>query len=626
GGAPKSESLLNSLDFQVDLALSVAQRAPDNADAVKLAFVLMSVRKAKRLELERRTSAGLRDAPLANAGKLRAAWLAQRSAIAALEFQRAMGVKPSDADRSKLEELRAAESKLQLQIVGSAKASRIADAGTDLDAFPTQLQALLAPGESEVSYVRYQAGVPGQKAGTPQTGPRYAAFVVNGQGLSFFDLGEATKIDKTVEAYLTELDTLDSCPAALAAKKALASTLYQAVFAPLSGKLSPKSAVRVVPDASLALVPFAALHDGSDWLLSRFQFSYQSSERELLGEYLPPRTPAPPLVLGWTPPNDNPPAHVAGQPLSPNDLPAIAGVTLEAQAVSQILPQSRLLSGASASENSLFRAASPSILHIAAHGVFVGSSAAEGGARGLVLVPSTTPKDCSKKRVAPAPAAASAADPNAPDALVRSALVLAPSGPSSGDGFLTAYEVSTLDLWSTELAVLSACETGRGGLGRTEGVRGMRAAFSAAGARSLVVSLWHVPDSPTMNLMKAFYARLVQRKGRREALQQAMLEAQKLDPDPSSWAAFILLGDTGPLVALGGVPAQASGLQVLPTESEDARQIRAVNFLNMEHGRAANPSTTAHWTFRGASDRQLAGDVRTELGPAQNNARFNLLG
>jgi CHAT domain-containing protein len=624
GGVPQSQDILKQLDFQVDLALSVAQRAPNNVGAVRLAFAAASVRKAKKLEVERRTSAGLRASEPRNAASLRSTWLALRSTIAAVEFQRALGVTPSEPELAKLREATAAEAQLEQQLVGIAKASRVADAGTDLDRFSEQLQARLVAGESLISYVRYQAGLPGATTSAARNVPRYAAFVLGAQGLSFVDLGDAATIDGNVDAYLAELDTLDTCPDALATKQAMATTLYNAVFAPTVGKLTRNSGVRLVTDGQLELLPFAALHDGSDWLLSRFEFSYANSERELLGEYVPPQAPRPPLVISWTPPSSNPPPRVAGRPISPNDLPALAGVMQEAEAVSQILPNGHILSGAAASENALFSAGSPSILHIAAHGVFVeAGGATNGGGRGLVLEVNAAPAACEKK-ARPHASAGATATPNAPDPLTRSALVLAPNSPA-GDGFLTAYEVSTLDLWSTELAVLSACETGRGGLGRTEGVRGMRTAFSAAGARSLVASLWHVPDIPTKNLMTEFYAGLVRHKGRRDALQAAMLKAKQLDPDPSSWAAFVLLGDTGPLVALGGPPELATGLQGLSHESDAERQARAVGFANMEQGRPANPAG-GQWGYRGAVDRQLAGFFQTGLGPARNNARLSLLG
>src|SRR5262249_20171066 len=87
--------------------------------------------------------------------------------------------------------------------------------------------------------------------------------------------------------------------------------------------------------------------------------------------------------------------------------------------------------------------------------------------------------------------------------LLRSGLALAGANwmskkfippPEAEDGILTAEDVAGLDLVATELAVLSACDTGLGQVHVGEGVFGMRRAFVLAGARTLVMSLWKVSD------------------------------------------------------------------------------------------------------------------------------------
>ena len=68
-----------------------------------------------------------------------------------------------------------------------------------------------------------------------------------------------------------------------------------------------------------------------------------------------------------------------------------------------------------------------------------------------------------------------------------------------------------------------------------------------AGAKTLVMSLWKVPDEQTRELMEDFYQRILRGEGRAEALRQAQLEMKWKYPDPFYWGAFICQGDPSPL-------------------------------------------------------------------------------
>jgi len=119
------------------------------------------------------------------------------------------------------------------------------------------------------------------------------------------------------------------------------------------------------------------------------------------------------------------------------------------------------------------------------------------------------------------------------------------------DGYLTAEEVGWLDLSHVDLVVLSACDTGRGRAQSGEGLIGLRRSFLLAGAKSVVSSLWAVPDQETAELMDLFYRNLWQKRlGRHAALRAAQLEIidrnrKRFDGDarPVTWGAFVLDGD-----------------------------------------------------------------------------------
>jgi CHAT domain-containing protein len=107
-----------------------------------------------------------------------------------------------------------------------------------------------------------------------------------------------------------------------------------------------------------------------------------------------------------------------------------------------------------------------------------------------------------------------------------------------------------MDLSRTELVVLSACDTGLGQVAVGQGVYGLRRSVGIAGARTLVMSLWNVPDPETQELMEDFYRRLKLGEPRSVAFRGAQLALRTRRPDPYYWGAFICQGDPGPVPAL----------------------------------------------------------------------------
>lgn len=173
---------------------------------------------------------------------------------------------------------------------------------------------------------------------------------------------------------------------------------------------------------------------------------------------------------------------------------------------------------------------SPSVIHIATHGFYISESVSQqaaatgrGGGGGSYKL--------------------------ANDPLLRNGLILAGGNyawsgniPVNGadDGILTAYEIAQLNLNTTKLAVLSACETALGDIKGSEGVFGLQRAFKMAGIDKLILSLWQVPDRETSLLMEKFYNYWLQGATIRSAFTKAQAEMRK-DYPPFNWAAFVLV-------------------------------------------------------------------------------------
>ena len=119
------------------------------------------------------------------------------------------------------------------------------------------------------------------------------------------------------------------------------------------------------------------------------------------------------------------------------------------------------------------------------------------------------------------------------------------------DGILHAYELYSLDLSSTQLAVLSACETGIGVEMEGEGIFSMARSFSYAGCPSIVMSLWKVNDKWTADLMEHYYSNLSVSMDKATAMQKAKLDfidvVGDINSNPKNWAAFIQMGNTRPI-------------------------------------------------------------------------------
>ncbi|MEO5947828.1 MAG: CHAT domain-containing protein [Chitinophagaceae bacterium] len=204
------------------------------------------------------------------------------------------------------------------------------------------------------------------------------------------------------------------------------------------------------------------------------------------------------------------------------DLP---GTEVEVVSIKKELDQykinTNLLLKEKATEDELYKLHSPGILHIATHGYW--SPAGENATDGYRVF----------------------------NAMANSGLLL--SGvvnyystntyPETYDGVLTAYEAQNLDLQNTSLVILSACETSLGHMDAGEGVYGLQRAFRAAGAGSIMTSLWKVDDNATKDFMITFYQQFLKTKNKSAAFITAQKAIKEKYIHPYFWGAFVMMGE-----------------------------------------------------------------------------------
>ncbi len=137
---------------------------------------------------------------------------------------------------------------------------------------------------------------------------------------------------------------------------------------------------------------------------------------------------------------------------------------------------------------------------------------------------------------------------------LQSGLFFSATSDSLEDGFLSALEIYGLQL-PAEMAVISACNTGYGRLATGEGVMSLGRAFSYAGCRSVLMSLWLANDQSTSEIMSYFYAHLKEGYAKDEALRLAKLNyldhADPVAAHPYFWANIVAIGEMEPLTTTG---------------------------------------------------------------------------
>lgn len=220
-------------------------------------------------------------------------------------------------------------------------------------------------------------------------------------------------------------------------------------------------------------------------------------------------------------------------------IPYLPATKKEAEDVSSILSNEAkygkaiLLTGTEATETS-FKALGGqpfAIAHISTHGFYHKGHAISPSSTYLVLQEESEDKALTRSGLLFAGASNTIQSDEVPD--------------GADDGILTAQEISTLDLSSLNMVVLSACQTGQGDI-TGDGVFGLQRGFKKAGVQSILMSLWKVDDEATCLLMTEFYRHWIgEKKTKHYALELAKQTVRSHKDmgwdDPKYWAAFILL-------------------------------------------------------------------------------------
>jgi CHAT domain-containing protein/Tfp pilus assembly protein PilF len=398
----------------------------------------------------------------------------------------------------------------------------------------------------------------------------YIAFVLhagNGDRVAMIDLGEAEKIDIAVGKFKKEVGELKEKKGIKL--RAASKSIYDMVFEPIKNELGDVKEIFISPDGNLNLIPFEVLQGPvGRYLIEDYTFNYLAAGRDLLGfgEIFEKGQKA--LLMGD-------PDFDMGAEEKSSTLRRLAlrdakqekvvtrstemkgfhfsnlpGTREEVKAIQDIIGKDNadLYTGKEALEEVLRTKGAPKILHLATHGFFLTDLDLKG------FMDESMVRGMQQISGLPIPTGKKAAVENP---LLRSGIALAGANKAlesgdagKSDGIVTAEKILGFRLRGTEMVVLSACETGLGEVKTGEGVFGLRRAFTQAGAKSLVMSMWSVPDKETRELMIQFYQNILSGKMNRcQALRQAALREMQILKErygyanPFYWGAFVFMGE-----------------------------------------------------------------------------------
>lgn len=421
---------------------------------------------------------------------------------------------PSVAAARSSEETRLTRINRSLRDVDPHDANGIARLQDELAKARTQLQRLellIPPGPG----IRHES-VGDYSAFVTAPGIVGLQYVVRADGVYLFTYRGASAESLSVRHYdiPIPLETLNAWVAELSRAienrdsrwRLPAKRLYDVLVAPAARELRGARTVVIVPHGILWGVPFHALVGPSGQpLIEKAAVEYRLATRSGAPKQRPRRIRSDGLILAFANPvPEGKPARARSFSVA-DSVRALPDAEAEVRSVGALYAGSkrRIYIGAEAQE-SRFKLEAPRarILHVAMHG----------------FAESEWP-------------------------MYSGLLFARPPAGDPEDGILEAREIAAMKLHA-EVAVLAACETGRGEYDWAEGVVGLPWAFLVAGTPTVVVSQWKVSSRSTSQLMADFHTRLRQPGvTAAEALRgaQRALRARARYAHPIYWAPFVTI-------------------------------------------------------------------------------------
>ncbi len=300
---------------------------------------------------------------------------------------------------------------------------------------------------------------------------------------------------------------------------AILKKCHRLMIEPLLPHLSNAERLVICPEGQLLFLPFDSLKSKSgESIGDRWEITYVNAARDLLRERIDSsRGEKTALLVGN--PNFRSTSSASSRSAS-----STGGLSFDSRSIANLAEASRgiefaqlpgtqeeitklspkltaagfrvdTLSGEEATEFNLTnRTGSPTILHFATHGFFLND----------LPVANRSPEDSETESAMLLSGLALTGAQNTLEAWNKGTI---PS--PATDGIFLASEVSRLDLTGTGTVILSACETAVGKALSGEGVEGLRSGLTLAGAESVVLTLWPVDDTATVEVMDLFYSKIL---------------------------------------------------------------------------------------------------------------------